>query len=58
MYLSIQIYDNQHPIIRVENGSSNSRLRSQNKWPIIYNSINIKTTSQETETCITNSIIQ
>jgi hypothetical protein len=31
MYLSIQIYDNQHPIIRAENGSSNSGLRFQNK---------------------------
>jgi hypothetical protein len=58
MYLSIQIYDNQHPIIRAENGSSNSGLKSQNKWPIIYNSIHIKTTSQETKTYITNSIIQ
>ena len=31
MYLSIQIYDNQHPIIKAENGSSNSGLRFQNK---------------------------
>lgn len=37
VYSSVQILDSQHPMIGVDQGSSNPRLNCWSKWQQIYN---------------------